>query len=118
MRQGTVILQSCTVVPASCSCTCVTASDDACEEISVKAEEDSGVTMKVEEIPEPVSFSAIKAEPDEVSYLPVCQLLDTCHLHPKMSNVFHVLHLSVCSVKKNSTVLSGNFSLFLACVNL
>ena len=72
MRQGTVILQSCTVVPASCICTSVTPSDDAQEVISIKVDEDSGVTVKVEEIPQPISFPTIKAEPDEVSYLPLC----------------------------------------------
>jgi hypothetical protein len=65
MRQGTAILQSCTVVP-----------------VSVKVEEESCVTVRVEETPEPISFPAIKAEPDEVSYLPVCPLLDTCHQYP------------------------------------
>jgi hypothetical protein len=80
MRQGTAILQSCTVVPASCSCTRL--SDDAHEAISVKVEEESGVTIKVEEIPESISFPAIKVEPDEVSYLPVCPLLDTHHQYP------------------------------------
>jgi hypothetical protein len=76
MRQGTAILQSCTVVPASCSSTRL--SDDAHEAISVKVEEESGVAVKVEEMPEPISFPAIMAKPNEVSYLPVCPLLDMC----------------------------------------
>jgi hypothetical protein len=80
IRQDTAILQSCTVVPASCSCASVTSSGDAHEAIHVKVEEDSDFTIiKVEEIPEAISFPAIKAESDEVSYLPFCPLLDTCH---------------------------------------
>ena len=43
MRQGTAMLQSCTVVPASCSCTSVTSSDDAHEVNSIKVEEDLGL---------------------------------------------------------------------------
>lgn len=82
MRQCTAILQSCAVVPASCSCTSVISSDDTHEVISIKVEEDSGVAVKVEAIPEPISFPPIKAEPDEVSYLPVFPLLDTCHQYP------------------------------------
>ena len=82
MSQGTVILQSCTVVLVSCSCTSVTLSDDAHEGCSIKVEEGSGVTIKVEEIPEAISFPSIKTEPEEVSHLPVCPLLDTCHQYP------------------------------------
>jgi hypothetical protein len=69
MKQGTVILQSCTVVPSSSS------------SIKVEEEEDSGISIKVE-IPEPISFPSIKTETDEVSHLPVCPLLDTCHHYP------------------------------------
>ena len=65
MRKGTVILQSSTVslgvAPGSCSEACITPSGDAHEVISLKAEEETDVTIKVEEIP------AIKAEPEEVS---------------------------------------------------
>jgi len=59
MRQSTAILQSCTAVPASCSYT--TLSDGAHEAISIKVEEDSGVTIKEEENPEPISFPPINS---------------------------------------------------------
>ena len=59
LKEGT----SCTVHPASCSCTSVTPPDDAPEVISVKVEEDSGVAVKLE-LPEPITFPT-KAEPDE-----------------------------------------------------
>jgi hypothetical protein len=63
MRKGTVILQSCTVsleaVPGSSGETGVTSSGDAHAVISIK----------VEDIAEPISFPTIKVEPEEVSYL-------------------------------------------------
>jgi hypothetical protein len=76
--KGTGILQSCTVsldvVPGSCSETNITSYDDTREFIGINFEEDTDVTMKVdeiiikvEEIPEPISFLPIKAEPEEVS---------------------------------------------------
>jgi len=104
MRKGTVILQSCAVspevVPDSCSGTSITSSDDTHAVISIKVEVYADVTMKVEEIPEPLSFPAVKAEPDEVSYLSVCPLLDKCHEYPRMHSVFHDLHFYICSVKQ------------------
>ena len=79
IRKRNVILQSCTVslevVPGSCSETNITSSDNGHEVISIKVEEDTDVNIKVEKIP------AIKAEPEEVSYLSVCPL-DTCHQYP------------------------------------
>jgi hypothetical protein len=85
MTKGTVMLQSCTVavevVPGSCSQTAVTSSDDTHAVIGINVEEDKDVTVKVEEIPEPVSFPSIKAEPQEVSYC-LCLLSDTCHQYP------------------------------------
>jgi hypothetical protein len=79
MRNGTVILQSCTVslegVSSSCSETSITSSDDA----------HGVIRIKVEEVPEPISFPTIKVEPEEVSYLSVCPLLDTS---PTSINVF------------------------------
>jgi hypothetical protein len=83
MRKGTVILQSWAVspevVPDWCSGTSITSSDDAHAVISIKVEVDTDVTVEVEEIPEALSFPEIKAEPDEVSYLSVCPLLDKCN---------------------------------------
>jgi hypothetical protein len=72
---GTVMLQSCTVslevVPGSSSETGITTSDDSQAVVDINVEEDANVTIKVEEIPEPISFPSIKAEPVEVSYLSV-----------------------------------------------
>jgi hypothetical protein len=65
MRNGTVILQSCTVslevVPVSCSETSITSSDDA----------HGVIRIKVEELPVPIPFPTIKVKPEEVSYLSV-----------------------------------------------
>jgi hypothetical protein len=63
VRNGTVILQSCTVTPDILPCSC-------CETSITSSGDAHGVIrIKVEEIPEPISFTAIKAEPEEVSYL-------------------------------------------------
>ena len=51
---------------------CVSPRNDACEGTSIKTEEDTDIKIKVEEIPETISFPKIKAEPDEVSYVSVC----------------------------------------------
>jgi hypothetical protein len=37
--------------------------------VHIQAEQDKGTEKKVEEIPKPISFPEIKAEPDEVSYI-------------------------------------------------
>jgi hypothetical protein len=65
------------VLPGSCDETSVTSPDDAHDGISIKVEEGTGIHIKEEEITEPISFPLIKAEPDEVSYMAVCPLLDT-----------------------------------------
>jgi hypothetical protein len=92
MRKGIAMLQSCTVVPAS-----------------------TVTIIKVEEVPEPISFSAINAEPDEVSYLPVPIIRHVTNIHKCV-----VSHISISTSVQlnNSIMLSGNFILFLACVNL
>jgi hypothetical protein len=54
--------------------------------IAVKKEEDIG--MKQEEIPHDITFPDIKSEPDEVSYLCICLLLDTFYWCPERSVVF------------------------------
>jgi len=59
-------------LPGSCSGMCVS-SCDSCEVISIKDEPGTGIEIKVEEDPEPISFPEIKAEPDEVSDMSVCQ---------------------------------------------
>jgi hypothetical protein len=72
---GTVMLQSCTVslavVPGSSSETGITTSDDSQAVVGIIVEEEANVTIKVEEVPEPISFPPIKTEPVEVSYLSV-----------------------------------------------
>jgi hypothetical protein len=68
--------QSCTILvnvpPGSSSGTCVSPCNGACQVVSIQAEQGTDTEKKVEEVPEPVSFPEIKAEPDEVSYLSVC----------------------------------------------
>ena len=61
------------IIIVSCSCTSDTPSDDALEFINIKVEEGSGVTVKVEENPEPISCPTIKAQPDE---LPPLELVE------------------------------------------
>jgi len=90
-----LVLQSCTdplyILPSSSNETFATSSDgtydvgnmkveedvDVIEEsfIAINKEEDIGI--KQEEIPEDITFPDIKAEPDKVSYVCVCILLDT-----------------------------------------
>jgi hypothetical protein len=50
---------------------CVSPCNDECEVTTIKAEPDTDIQIKVEEIPEPISFPEIKDEPDEVSYVSV-----------------------------------------------
>jgi hypothetical protein len=59
--------------------------NDACELASIKTEEGTGIGIKVEEIPEAISFPEIKAEPDEVSYMSVC------HQYTIMARLFRSL---------------------------
>ena len=54
--------------------------------IAVNKEEDIGI--KQGEIPEDINFPCIKVEPDEVSYVCICLLLDTFYQCPEMSVVF------------------------------
>jgi len=90
-----LVLQSCTdplyILPSSSGETFATSSDgsynvgnmkfeedvDVIEEsfIAINKEEDIGI--KQEEIPEDITFPDIKAEPDEVSYVCLCILVDT-----------------------------------------
>jgi len=82
------------VLPGSCSGMCVSPCDDACEVISKKAEPGTGIEIKVEENPEPISFPEIKAEPDEVSYMSVC------HQYTKIDNCLVVSFILVCPHEK------------------
>ena len=50
---------------------------DVIEEIFTAINKEVDIGIKKEEIPEDITFPDIKAEPDEVSYVCICQLLDT-----------------------------------------
>jgi hypothetical protein len=102
-----LVLQSCTdplqVLPGSSSETFPTSSDGTYDISNIKVEEDEDVIeenfiainkeadigIKQEEIPEDITFPDIKAEPDEVSYVCICLLLDTFYQCPEMS-LFYV----------------------------
>ena len=80
----------------------MTSSDGACNFSNIEVEKDvdvieegfiainkeAGICIKQEEIPEDINFPGMKAEPDEVSYVCVCLLLDTFYQCPAMSVVF------------------------------
>jgi len=102
----TLVLQSCTdslhILPGSSGESHATSSDGACNFSNTEVEEDVDITeegfiavneevdigIKQEEIPEDVNFLDINAEPDEVSCVCVCLLLDTFYQFPAMSVVF------------------------------
>ena len=101
-----LVLQSCTdclqVLPGSSSETFPVSSDDACNFSNIEVEEDvvvveegfiavneeASLHIKGEEIAEDTNFSDMKSEPDEVSYVCICLLLDTFYQCPEMSVVF------------------------------
>jgi len=61
---------------------------DVKEEGFISANEEADIGIKQEEIREDVNFLDRKAEPDEVSYVCVCLLLDIFYWFPAMSIVF------------------------------
>ena len=101
-----LVLQICTdslhILPGSSSETFPTSSDGTCDVSNTAVEEDvfvveervTGINKEVsigikqEEISEDISFPDIKSEPDEVSFVCVCLLLDTFYQCPEMSGVF------------------------------
>jgi len=101
-----LVLQSCTdslqVLPGSSSETFPTSSDGTCnvsntavqqdavvvEERFIAVNEKAPIGIKQEEIPEDISFPDIKTEPDVVSYVCLCLLLDTFYQCLEMSFVF------------------------------
>jgi hypothetical protein len=101
-----LVLQSCTdslqVLPGSSNETFPTPSDGTCdvsntavqqdvvvvEEHFIAVNKEAPIGIKQEEIPEDISFPDIKSEPDEVSYVCVCLLLDTFYQYPGISVVF------------------------------
>jgi len=48
---------------------CISPYNDACQVVCIQAQQDTDTGIKVIEIPEPISFPEIKAEPVEVSYV-------------------------------------------------
>ena len=101
-----VVLQSCTdslhILPGSSSDTYATSSEGTCDVSNTAVEEDVvvieesftainkevSIVIKQEENPEEIFFPDIKTEPDEVSYVCVCLLLDTFYQYPEMPVVF------------------------------
>ena len=104
IRKHTLVLQSSTVslkdLWGSSNETGATSCNDAPAVISIKVEEGTDLYIKVEEIPEAVSFPAIKSEQDEVSYMSLC------HQYTKMASFFCDLGLSVHL--NNSSVVNVN----------
>jgi hypothetical protein len=100
-----LVLQSNTdsvhILPGSSGKSHATSSDGTCNFSNIEVEEDIVVIeegfiavneevdigIKQEEIPERITFPDIKAEPDEVSYVYICLLLDTYYQCPKLSVV-------------------------------
>jgi hypothetical protein len=58
-------------LPGSCSEASATSCNDGDEVISIKVEEGTDIHTQPKEIPVGISFPAIKAEQDEVSYVSV-----------------------------------------------
>jgi hypothetical protein len=64
---------------------CVLPCNGKCKVTTIKAEQDTDIQIKEEEIPEPISFPDIKAEPDDVSYVSVC------HQYRNVARLFSVM---------------------------
>ena len=107
-----LVLQSCTgslqVLPGSSRETFPTSSDGSRNFSNIEVEEDvdvnkegfiaikeeADICIKEEEIPEDINFPDIKSEPDEVSYVCICLLLDTFFQCPTMLVDFVTFTLS------------------------
>src|SRR5215475_6275623 len=101
-----LVLQSCTdslqVMAGSSTDTIPTSSDstygvghmeveenvDVIVESVIFIKEEADIGIKQVEISEDIALIGIKSEPDEVSYVCVCLLLDTSYCCPEMSVVF------------------------------
>jgi hypothetical protein len=101
-----LVLQSCTdslhIQPGSSGESHATSSDGVCNLSSTEVEEDvdvieegfiaineeANISIKQEKIPEDINFPDIKSEPEEVSCVCVCLLLDTFYQCPGVSSVF------------------------------
>jgi len=106
-----LVLQSCTdslqVLPGSSSETFPSPSDGTCdvsntavqqdvfvvEELPIDVNEEVPTGIKQEEIPEDISFREIKPEPNEVSYVCLCLLLDTFY-HCSEKSIFCDISIS------------------------
>jgi len=104
-----LVLQSCTdslhILPGSSSETFPSSSDGTYDVGNIEVEgdvvfigedsrarnEEVDIDIKQEEIPEDIIFPSIKAEPDEVSCVCICLLLDTFYRCPETSVVFFFL---------------------------
>jgi len=122
-----LVLQSCTdslhILPGSSSETFPTSSDGTCdgsntavqqnmvviEEGSIAVNKEAPTAIKQEEIPEDKTFPDLKTEPDGVSCVCVCLLLDTFYHCPEMS-IFVVT--SIFLTKSNSCTV-GNENVLL-----
>ena len=126
-----LVLQSCTdslqVLRGSCSETFPTSPDGTYDVSSIEVEKDvvvidegfmainEGVAVRIkqEEIPEDITFPDIKPEPDEVSYVCICLLLDTFHQYPEMSVVFVMpVYLAIESATRLEQKIFGCHCLF------
>ena len=101
-----LVLQICTdslhILPGSSSEMFPTSSEGTCDVSNTAVEEDVvvieesfidmneevSIGIKQEEIPEDICFPDTKTEPDEVSFVCVCLLLNTFYQCPEMSGVF------------------------------
>jgi hypothetical protein len=98
-----LVLQSCTdplhIVPGSSSETIPAWSDgtydvkveediEVIEECFPSLNEEEDIGIKQEEIPEDVTFLDVRPDPDEISYVCICLVLDTFYQCPEMSVVF------------------------------
>ena len=114
-----LVLQSCTdplhIMPGSSSKTfpsCNISNVNVMEDVDVKEEvfvainEEVDIDTKQEEIPEDVTFPDINAEPDVVSYVCICLLLDTLYQCPEMSVIF--VRSVVLATGNSSTVVNEN----------
>jgi len=74
----------------ACNCSNIEVEEDAdiIEEGFIAVSDEAVTGIKQEEIPENKNFAGIKSEPDEVSYVCVCLLLDTFYQSLAMSFVF------------------------------
>jgi hypothetical protein len=106
----TLVLQSCSdplhILPGSSSDT--NASPDVCnfsnteveehldviEKVFVRMHEEVDRDIKQEEIPGDITVTDIKSEPDEVSYVCVCLLLDTFYQCPGILVFFYDVNIS------------------------